>query len=142
MPIPRFTPDDWRAALATGRIAFRLTQDAACRAEGLLLEPAQLDVRVAIAALDTRAEAHIGSEFLNFIACGRRSATYHCHAHRTIEKFGQAIQFSAPFTLQFVWLDPASAAELHARSAVFDWRRLTGARAVLRRWRTMLWRSD
>ncbi|QSI78274.1 hypothetical protein [Niveibacterium microcysteis] len=138
MPTPRFQPDDWRAALATGRIAFRLTQDATCVTEGLLREPAQLDVRVAIATLDTRTEAHIGGEFLHFIASGRRSATYQCHAHRTIEKFGQAIQFSAPFTLQLAWIDPASAAALHARRDLFDWQKLTGARAVLRHWRAKL----
>ncbi|WP_374403235.1 hypothetical protein [Niveibacterium sp.] len=142
MPIPRFKSEDWRAALASGRIVFRVTQQSACIATGVLREPTQLDTRVVIDALDARADAHFGAEFLHFIAQGRRRASYPCRAFRTIEKFGEAIQYSAPYTLELAWLDKAEARQLLAIGEVPDWRHLTGARAVIRRWRRALCGRD
>ncbi len=142
MPIPSFKPDDWRNALASGRVAFRVTQQATCVAAGVLREPTQLDTRIVIDALDCRADAHFGAEFLHFIAQGRRRASYPCRAFRTIEKFGEAIQFSAPYTLELAWLDEAEARQLLASGEVPDWRHLTGTRAVLRRWRRALCGRD
>lgn len=142
MPIPRFKSEDWRAALAGGRIAFRVTQQATCVAEGVLREPNQLDTRIAIDALDACANSHFGAEFLHFIAQGRRRASYPCRAFRTIEKFGEAIQFSAPYTLELAWLDEAHAGQLLTSGDAPHRQPLSGARAVFRRWRRALCGRD
>jgi hypothetical protein len=69
---------------------------------------------VPVPALGENTRAGFWPEWRAFMASGQRSGLYECRAMRVIEKWGQALEFPEPFTVEFerkTAVEPAPAPE-------------------------------
>lgn len=64
----------------------------------------QLRTRIVISALGSEVWGDFNSAFVQFVSGGARNERYACVACKTIEKFGEAIQFREDFIVEFLRL--------------------------------------
>lgn len=93
-------PDE-RDLLAKGGVRFRILRGSTVVDEAVPLRPEELRTFVEIPELGERAAVEFRREYEDFVGSGRTEASYAIVACRTIEKFGQAIQFKQEATLEF-----------------------------------------
>ena len=70
-------------------------------------QPDQLRARILIADLNETVWTDFSAAFAQFMDSGETSARYACEACKTIEKFGEALQFRESFIVEFERQPPA-----------------------------------
>jgi hypothetical protein len=91
----------WALALARGEVRCVVRHRGSVLADFRPARAEELWARVPVPVLDEIARASFWHEWRAFMASGRRSGMYECQAMRVIEKFGQALEFPEPFTVDF-----------------------------------------
>lgn len=92
---------DWPDALARRTIQCRIWQDGSLLQEFVPENATQLRARIAIADLGETVTVMLDEECRAFAVGGHAIARFDMLACRTIVKFGEAIQFKAPFVAEF-----------------------------------------
>lgn len=92
---------DWSDALARRTIQCRIWQNGSLLQEFVPENTAQLLARITIADLGETVTVMIEDECRAFAAGGHAAERFDMLACRTIVKFGEAIQFKAPFVAEF-----------------------------------------
>lgn len=82
-------------------IACRIWQDDALLREFTPMQGDQLKTRISIAALGESAWGDFSAAFYRFAAGTAATERHACVACKTIEKFGEAIQFREDFIVEF-----------------------------------------
>lgn len=106
----------WQDKLAAGAVTCRLMQAGGPAREFTPTAPDQLWLPIEIPALGERARGDFAQAYRAFVESGARRARYEGEACRTIEKFGQAMQFKEGFVIEF---------ELRPRGIFRAWQRVT-----------------
>ena len=92
---------DWSDALARRTIQCRIWQDESLIKEFVPENAAELRAQVIIADLGETVTVPLENECRAFAAGGNAVERFDMQACRTIVKFGEAIQFKAPFVAEF-----------------------------------------